>query len=411
MKSMDNIKLSVIVPVYNCESYVRECIESLCNPKIEGLQVIGIDDASSDASLQVMKEMQDKYKALEVYHNSANLGLAATRNRGIKFAKGRYIMFVDSDDYITTGILEELIAFADDVMADVVLFDMKMFCDDDFKFTIDCNARVRKCKYRDSNGLDMLNLLIHNGEMSGAATGAIYKRSYLAENNITFIEKGQHEDIPFSFKAILYAQKVRYFHKAVYHYRQRSHSILHTPDYNKLLSGLLSGYNNMQAVWDEYIEKNVCEFEQQKNVKRYLNSICDLIEDRYVSYLAETNFKIDIAIADEIEKFHFLPKEDIHRYITNDTLEQLKHAENIVIYGAGFWAKKLFILLNAHGVTAMAFCVTDTKNNPTMLFDRSVVKYSDEIKADYIILAVSESVREKILERVDLGNHQVVTIL
>lgn len=405
------IKLSVIVPVYNCESYIQECIESLCNQQIRGLQIICIDDNSTDNSFAIMQEMQGKYKGIEIYQNNVNQGLAATRNRGLTYAAGEYIMFVDADDYIAADMIAELINYADRIKADMVLFDMKMFSDDNFFLSINPDARIRKYRYNAASGIDMLCALINNGEMSGTATGSIYKRSYLEKQKIKFIEKGQHEDIPFSFNALLCAGKVGYFHKVVYYYRQRCNSILHSPDYEKLLIGLIDGYTRMQLVWSEYVEETKCAIEKQHCVKQYLEKVCGLIEDRYVSYLAEKNFDINIDVADKIQGFHFLEKEEINKYIANEEIAELKNAGNIVIYGAGYLAKKIFILLKKNDIKIEYFCVTSIADNPKKLFDISVIEYTKRLKMDYIILTVSEQGKKQILENTDFADSKVVTLL
>lgn len=403
--------LSVIVPVYNCASYLRECVESLFEQKIEGLQIICIDDASTDSSSSVLSNLHRQHEELEVYYNLINRGLGATRNIGIHHAKGKYIMFVDADDYITPNSLKELIDYAETGAADVVLFDMIMFSDSGFKKIFDCNARVRKCKYNDSEGLNILCQLIANGEMTGTATSGVYKRLYLQQHEMKFIENCQHEDIPFSFMALLYAKKIRYWEKVVYHYRQRIDSILHNPDYEKLLIGLINGYESMQDEWRKFRVKNHCTDIQEKNIKSYFDSIGNLMEERYMSYLAEKNFYIDKTIESKIEKYHLVNKEEINQYLSDGKLAKIKNAKNIIIYGAGFIAKKLYVLLKKNGIEVNCFCVSDTVNNPDCLFARPVVKYSEQLEADYIVLAVSETVKKQILSNVDLRMERVVTLL
>lgn len=405
------MKLSVIIPVYNCELYLKECLESICDQDIEGLQVICIDDHSTDRSLEVLQTLKQKHPCIEIYQNEVNKGQAASRNIGVANATGEYIMYVDADDYIEQHILKPLLSFAEAGQADIVMFDTYMFADQTFAGHVDNEKRVRKHAYGHIPGIEMLSALIEYHEMFGIVWGSIYKRTYLLEKKIKFIEGGQHEDVPYIFCALLNAPIADYFHKNVYYYRQRQGSTLYSPDYQKLLLGLLEGYDDMQSVWRKFRQRQHCTDMQEKNIKRYFDSIDNLVEDRYVSYLAEKNFKIDKNIEDKIEKFHLVNREEIDQYFSEDKLSEAKSAKKIVIYGAGFIAKKVYILLNKNGIEVNCFCVSDTVNNPDCLFERPVVKYSDYLAADCIVLAVSEMVKRQILDNVDFKTNHVITLL
>ena len=186
----NNIKLSVIIPVYNCEKYIRQCLESICGQQIDGLQVLCIDDCSGDASLEILYEMQKKYDCIEIYQNRVNKGQAAARNTGLCRATGEYILFMDSDDYIADNV-PELLAYIDTGRADIVLFDTYMFSDEQFAGMFDNSSRIRKYPYGQESGADMLCELIKNQEMSGIVYGSIYRRKYLECQKIKFIEDGQ----------------------------------------------------------------------------------------------------------------------------------------------------------------------------------------------------------------------------
>ena len=94
-------KVSVIVPVYNSEAYLNDLLSSLVNQKMQDIEIILIDDASLDCSRDIMQSWEKKYPdKIRVFYNDANLGQGASRNIGLKYAKGEYVSFVDSDDFI-----------------------------------------------------------------------------------------------------------------------------------------------------------------------------------------------------------------------------------------------------------------------------------------------------------------------
>ena len=102
------IKVSVIVPVYNVESYLEECLESLVNQTLKDIEIICINDASTDNSLQILKEYKKKYsKLIQIIDLKKNVGLGYARNNGLDKAQGEYIAFVDSDDYVDVTMCEK----------------------------------------------------------------------------------------------------------------------------------------------------------------------------------------------------------------------------------------------------------------------------------------------------------------
>ena len=113
-------KVSVIVPIYNVEKYLLRCIDSLIAQSLKDIEVILVDDGSPDQCPQLCDEYAEQYKNIKVIHQK-NAGLGMARNAGLKIAKGEYIAFVDSDDYLDTDALEKLYQTAKKESADTVL--------------------------------------------------------------------------------------------------------------------------------------------------------------------------------------------------------------------------------------------------------------------------------------------------
>ncbi|MBO5783191.1 MAG: glycosyltransferase family 2 protein, partial [Clostridia bacterium] len=102
---MKEIKLSIIVPIYNVEAYLEKCVRSLCSPKLDFAEILLIDDGSTDNCPNIADMLAQKYKNVFVFHKT-NGGLGDARNFGVKQAKGKFVMFIDSDDYVDEGISE-----------------------------------------------------------------------------------------------------------------------------------------------------------------------------------------------------------------------------------------------------------------------------------------------------------------
>ena len=118
---MYNIKVSVIIPVYNVEPYLKECLNSIINQTLKDIEIICIDDCSTDNSYQILEEYSKKDNRIIILKNEKNTGGPSTaRNKGIDLAKGDYLYFIDSDDYIENNFLEEMYNTAKEYNTDIV---------------------------------------------------------------------------------------------------------------------------------------------------------------------------------------------------------------------------------------------------------------------------------------------------
>lgn len=125
-KSNSHIKISVILPVYNAEKYIQKCIDAILKQDIKEIEIIAVNDCSADKSLCILKQYNKQYAALKIINHKTNIGTGAARNKAIKEAAGKYITFIDSDDWIGNKYLETLYIEAIKTNADIVFSNMKM---------------------------------------------------------------------------------------------------------------------------------------------------------------------------------------------------------------------------------------------------------------------------------------------
>lgn len=202
--------ISVIVPVYNVEAYLRQCLDSIVNQTYRDLEIIVIDDGSTDSSGIICDSYSDQ--RIRVLHTD-NRGLSAARNVGLDEAIGEYITFVDSDDWIESNIFEQ--AIAEIGSADILCFG----CDRHSANSGTYSGHEALCK-------------LINGEISGAAWGKLYKKDCF--KTISFPEKREHEEVATSYKLMIQAKTVISIDECGYHYRQREGSITHSHDIKNL---------------------------------------------------------------------------------------------------------------------------------------------------------------------------------
>lgn len=214
------VKISVIVPVYNCEDYIGESISSLLNQTFKDIEIICMDDGSSDNSLNILNKIAANDSRLKVF-SQENQGASVARNNALKKATGDYVYFFDADDYIVEDALEKVYKKAVSTDSEIVIFYFDSYKDDIFykhskinlekifpdldytDFTFDCHD------YR---------LLAFKGPM--APWFKLYKREFLEKYAyFEFPVNLRHNDIPFHVKTILKASKISFIPEYLYHYR------------------------------------------------------------------------------------------------------------------------------------------------------------------------------------------------
>jgi len=205
-------KVSVIVPVYNTEKYLAKCLDSLISQTLKDIEIICVDDCSSDKSLEVLKKYADGDDRIKVIDFKENKGVSAARNAGLDFAQGEYVGFVDSDDYVASDFYEKLYHKAKDTRSDVVKGNIyTSYADSSEELTsfYDMNSDIRQNKAYFYYGF----------------TSAIYERSLIQEHNIKFPEGITHfEDPYFSIKVSVFLKHINFVDCAKYYYVKRSDS-------------------------------------------------------------------------------------------------------------------------------------------------------------------------------------------
>ena len=222
------MKLSVIIPVYNVEKYLRECLESVVNQTLQDIEIICVNDGSTDSSALILDEYARNDNRIKVY-TQENQGQGAARNMALELAQGDYIAFVDSDDWLEVSALEELYKFITEKGAEAVVFDFVECSEQTGKKKFENFARKTKKHYhydllkkgcfswRDLKGHCLLNL-------TDAAWHKIYSREFLIKNGIRFGIGRNNEDDIFSQKVLFCADKIYYLGRYLYNYRARMNS-------------------------------------------------------------------------------------------------------------------------------------------------------------------------------------------
>lgn len=206
----NKIKVSVIIPVYNSEAYLKTCIESLVNQTLKDIELIFINDGSTDNSLKILETYTKKHKQIKIY-STENKGVGNARNLGIKKAHGKYIGFVDSDDYVNKYYFSELYRAAEKYHTNIAATPNVILFGDRrgrFKTGINVSKMVENSKS------------IYTKQGGCAQWNKIYKKKYLLKHNISStLHTSRVEDCYFTSLALMNTEKIAIAGQAVYHYR------------------------------------------------------------------------------------------------------------------------------------------------------------------------------------------------
>lgn len=206
-------KVSVIIPVYNVEKYLRECLDSVVNQTLKEIEIICIDDCSTDNSLSILEEYAGSDNRVKVVKQEYNQGAYVARNKGLSIAHGEYVGFVDPDDYIKLNTYETAYNIAKNKNSDIVVFGGETFGRKNAFAT-----RVLTTKEAQYENNSFNALFTENGARP-YIWNKIYKRKMLLENNIKFEEERNGCDNVFCFYVFPVANKINFISDKLYYYR------------------------------------------------------------------------------------------------------------------------------------------------------------------------------------------------
>lgn len=302
-------KISVIVPVYNTEKYLRKCLDSIINQTYQDFEVIIVNDGSTDGSQKIIDKYIEKYQNRIKCINKENGGLSSARNSGIEAAIGDYIIFVDSDDYIETNLFEQALPY---MQKDIDLIKYKLVkVDDKYKEL----ERINGPTFDKVTGEEGFNKLVFNDVLLEPACLYLYKKDIFVDNNLRFLENTYHEDFGLIPLILLNVKNMVSIDSYGYYYVQASNSITRNEDYTKTVKrakDLLIHYDNMK---DKINEIKIATYTKD-NIKQY-----------YTNAILETSKKLKV--------------EDKNKYILE--IKKRKLIKNIKVRNPKIFIKKILL--------------------------------------------------------------------
>ena len=221
--------VSIIIPVYNTEKYLRECLDSVLAQTMPDFEVLCVNDASPDSSLDILNEYAAKDPRVTVINSEINNGLGGARNLGLPHARGKYLLFLDSDDIFKPQIVEKTYARAEETSADICVFGGEIYYDD----TGERISQKHFCR-TDLCPETVFSAKDHPEEIFSvappSACNKLFRREFINAEGIVFPNMRTCEDVPFSYTALACAKRITLLNEVLFSYRQHSASLIHNQD-------------------------------------------------------------------------------------------------------------------------------------------------------------------------------------
>lgn len=221
METQKTTAVSIIVPVYNKEKYLSECVDSILRQNFKDFELILVDDGSKDSSWNIIKEYADKDKRVVPIHQE-NAGVSAARNTGLDHACGKWICFVDADDYLPKNGLKILVEHAEECDADIINGNATR---------VEDNKQFKIFNFKD----EVVNGNIYPRLVHFAPWAQLFKRNIIEAHHLRYVRGlAYSEDNVFILHYSLYASSIEFVNQSVYNYRINSDSAIQNKDYKKV---------------------------------------------------------------------------------------------------------------------------------------------------------------------------------
>ena len=215
----DKVKVSVIIPVYNVEKYLNQCLDSIVGQTLRDIEIICVDDGSTDRSSEILKEYQKKDDRIKVIRQE-NAGAGAARNKGMDNAQGKYLSFLDADDFFESDMLEEAYACAEKDRADYIVFKSGQYNTEEDKYNYPkwVFQEEHLPPYRPFNYRQLTRNIFR--VFVGWAWDKLYLREFVEREHLRFQEQRTSNDLLFVFSALVVAKRISTCPKVLAHQRR-----------------------------------------------------------------------------------------------------------------------------------------------------------------------------------------------
>ena len=262
---MNNLLVSIIVPVYNVENFIEKCATTLFEQDYENIEYVFVNDCTPDGSIRVLKEIIEKYpnrkNSIKIINKEKNEGLTQARKTGLENSNGEYIMHIDSDDWVELDMASSLVKEALNTSSDIVIYDY---------YIVYMNKKILKTnrfyKIKNINNIDQYFVNLLCNYIDSSLFIKLYKKQLF--NNITFPNFSMGEDTTISLQLFYNADKISYLNKYLYYYNKNINDL---KDTNKFIINFLNDNNLNKYI--EFHYQRMCYIVIQTTLSKYKDAI------------------------------------------------------------------------------------------------------------------------------------------
>ena len=410
-------KVTIVIPMYNTEKYLKKCLDSAIKQTLRDIEIICVDDGSNDNTRQIAEKYATVDSRIHLILSDVNHGPSYVRNRAIETAKGEYIQFLDSDDKIPKYSTEKLYNCAKLISCDAVVCNLKTTYEkQEYTKTFQENNHVLKVfDNRCFSGMELFKLFMETGIASASICSACLfcNRKFLLDNKIKFLEDVIYEDDLFSFHVLMLARKVSCLFEPCYYRLKREGSITTSPITYKAMKSRFLIYHAMV----EWLKRNIVPETYRgyvmDHIAKYfamtrrviLENVNDVKCDSCRFSLPYPNNMFDL--------FLFQSRGGYIRELTCEEIEKIRNSAKVVVYGAGNVARDAIIYLSYLGINQFTIAVTCAKNDEYLMGNRvyGIRNIEYDKKNTVVLIAVQGVARDEIFGNlISMGYHQIIKV-
>lgn len=334
----NKVKVSIIVPVYKVRlCYLDQCLESLLHQTLQDIEIILVDDGAPEECSRACDRYAEIDKRVKVIHGP-NEGVSSARNKGIRMAVGEWILFVDSDDWITSNLCSDFVRFADDEDIDIIMGrSINYFSDDNQKISF--YGKKENIKIKSNEKDDFIKAIFYDNHKIysyvDTAGGKLYRLQFLKENSLCFDEEIPiGEDGLFNFEAYLVAKQIMFVNEAYYYYRYNMNSVSNTYQENLILyyEKLFQNYKDTMKEMKTTEYNEAFQYFVLRQVFKYFNRF----------YFHKQN---KMTFFQQCKSIKQLGKEEIYASSLNrKTISKFSKKKKIILYLFKYGGIKIFMV-------------------------------------------------------------------
>ncbi len=406
--------VTVIVPVYNVQHYLQKCLDSICEQTYKNIEILCIDDGSTDESGRILNQYKQKDKRITVIHK-ANAGYGHTMNMGIDHARGKYMQIVESDDYIKPDMIEKVVKAAEQFQLEIVKSDFwRFFQEDNLEYNSICTNNShynRILSARNDMTIFDDNMYIYTGT---------YRMDFIRKNRIRFHESpgASYQDNGFWFQTLALAEKIMFLDRAFYCIRRdnpnssyystdKIYAMGREFDYiKKFILERLNGEKKYLYIHNKYRMIGYY-FTAQRLDPRYGDEFHRFVYEEIKREYDEQNIEESMVSSFFLNMLELIMNDDDSWFYTarynmpKDTVIRLNHAKRIIIYGAGIVGTRVYQNMKKFSWKIVGFAVSDkdiVEEKKEDLPVKSIYHWIQEESSCLIVIAAGEVNREQMKE-------------